>query len=233
MTWVTREEWGARRPKAGPGALAPARVEGVALHWPAMSRPAHGIENVARLLRAWQASHMDSQGWSDIGYQEAIDQDGNVYQLRGLSTQSGANGDQDVNERFGALLLVLAPGEHPTPAMTKAVRRRVAEHRRRFPNSRAVVGHQDVRPEPTACPGPIVMALIRAGAFTPGARRRRTPNNVTRARAALHDAVADLQEAREYLEATPASRDAARDAGGRANDLAAEVATLLERMPKR
>lgn len=166
-TYVSRAEWGARPHRAGPGPLLPSNVEGVALHWPAMSKPLRGIAAVSAALRGWQNDHMDDRGWSDIGYQEAIDQDGNVYELRGLGTQSGANGDQDVNKRFGAILLVLAPGEQPTAVMIVATRRRIARHRELFPRSKRIVGHNDIRPEPTACPGPIVTAKIHAGVFEP------------------------------------------------------------------
>lgn len=72
--------------------------------------------------------------------------DGNTYRLRGLRTQSGANGDTDVNERYGAVLLVLAIGEEPTDAMIAATRRVVAKHRRLFKRSRQVVGHGQIFP---------------------------------------------------------------------------------------
>lgn len=167
MAHFSRTDWGARAPRSGPGNLSPTQVEGIALHWPAMTQPLRGIAAVKAALRGWQKYHMDGQGWSDIGYQVAVDQDGNRYELRGLRTQSGANGDRDVNERFGAVLLILAPGEEPTPAMVAEVRRVIADHRALFPRSRRIVGHTDIRPEPTACPGPAALRLIRAGAFDP------------------------------------------------------------------
>jgi hypothetical protein len=167
MTRYSRAEWGARSSRGGPGNLTPSRVEGIALHWPAMSRPLRGFQTVAAALRGWQNYHMDGQGWSDIGYQLAVDQDGNRYDLRGIATQSGANGDTDVNERFGAVLLILAPGEEPTGAMVTEVRNVIADHRRLFPHSRRIVGHSDIRPEATACPGPAVTRGLRAGVFNP------------------------------------------------------------------
>jgi hypothetical protein len=167
MTHYSRSDWGARASNGGPGQLDRGQVEGIALHWPAMSSPLRGFEAVARALRGWQNFHMDDKGWSDIAYQVAVDQDGNRYELRGLQDQSAANGDTDVNERFGAALLILAPGEQVSDAMAAEVQRVVAAHRRLFPNSDRVVGHSDIRPEPTACPGPIALAAIRAGDFEP------------------------------------------------------------------
>jgi hypothetical protein len=147
-------------------------VEGLAFHWPGMDDPISGRRAVAAALRGWQDYHIDGRGWSDIAYQVAIDQDGDRWTLRGLNRQSGANGDADLNRRFGAVLLILAPGERPTPAMVAEVRRVVRDHRRRFPRSRRLVGHGDIRPGGTACPGPIVSRLIESGAFEP--RRRPT-----------------------------------------------------------
>lgn len=167
MPRISRRKWGARAARPGPGRLDPAEVVGIALHWPAMTRPLDTVEEVCASLRAWQRYHMDGHGWSDIAYQEAIDQAGNVYGLRGLRNTSGANGSTSVNARYGALLLILAPGEQPSAAMIRAVRRRIRRHRELFPGSRAIVGHGDIRPEPTSCPGPAVAAHIKKGTFHP------------------------------------------------------------------
>jgi hypothetical protein len=169
--FYTRDDWGARPPEAR-YRLDPDEVQGLALHWPAMSTPKRNVEEVKSLLRSIQRAHMDSDqlapgGASDIAYQECIDQAGNRYQLRGLRHRSAANGGTLVNRTHGAILLALAIGERPSPAMVAAVRRRVARFRHLYPGRQVVVGHQDVRPEPTACPGPIVEGMIRAGTFEP------------------------------------------------------------------
>jgi hypothetical protein len=160
MTRYSRSDWGARPGRPGPGRLDPKEVTGMVIHWPAMSKPLRGFAEIAPALRAWQNYHMDDRGWSDIAYQEAICQDGDYYILRGLWKQSAANGDSDVNEENGAILLVLAPGERPSKAMLATLRRRIARHREVFHYSHRVYGHNDVRSEPTACPGPIVQDLI-------------------------------------------------------------------------
>lgn len=166
MTYYRRPAWGARKAARGI-VLEPARVQGLAFHWPGDDVRRDTPEEVMAALRGWQAAHMDGRGYRDIAYQEAIDQDGNGYRLRGLRYQSGANGDTSTNEHYGAVLLVLAIGERPSPAMVAACRRVVRRHRTLFPRSARLVGHQTIRPEPTACPGPHVMDLIRSGAFEP------------------------------------------------------------------
>jgi hypothetical protein len=170
-----REDWDAR-PAEARYRLDPLKVEGVALHWPGMEAPLTTDAQVAAALHGWQRQHMDTDqlapgGASDIAYQVAIDNRGAWWQCRGLRYRSGANGDMDVNERFGAFLLVLGPREAPTKAMCDTVRERIARFRDMFPNARRIVGHQDIRPEPTSCPGVIVETLIHAGHFNPqGAR---------------------------------------------------------------
>lgn len=167
MTFYDRTEWRARPGTDGPGLLTPSRVRGIALHWPAMTTKLDTVPEVMAALRSWQNYHMDTHGWSDIAYQRAVDQAGNTYQLRGFRTQSAANGDETTNREYGAMLLVLAIGEKPSDAMIETVRRQIGAFRERFPQASRIVGHQDIRPEPTSCPGPAVMGLIHAGRFRP------------------------------------------------------------------
>jgi len=168
VTYLPRSAWGARAPKSGPGSLTIDRVEGIAVHWPgtSSSKPI-GRDFVASALRGWQDYHMDVRGWSDIAYQVAVDQWGRAWTLRGLRTQSGANGNTDVNERYGAILLVLVTGEQPTDAMKVTVREVVADFRGIYPNGTAIRPHSAVRPSSTDCPGDAARAAITRGDFTP------------------------------------------------------------------
>jgi hypothetical protein len=199
MSTYSRADWGAAPARSGPGPLSALDVVGLVFHWPAMSKPIRGFAAVAAALRSWQAYHM-GKGWSDIAYQEAYDQDGNVYILRGLDTQSAANGDADVNDDFGAVLLILAPGEEPSAKMVATIRRRVAEHRRLFPRSRALLGHNEVRAEGTACPGPLVQQHLVSGTFEPGLDPRALM------RADLNAAMAPVKRALEKAVGRPRMR---------------------------
>lgn len=187
VDYLPRSAWAARTSR-GATALVASNIDGEALHWPGMTKPidaagAVGQRRVASALRGWQNYHMDVRGWSDIAYQIAIDQAGRAWTLRGLNIRSGANGDADVNLRFGAFLLVLAPGEQPSAAMVATTKGVIADFRKRYPGARLKpYGHRDVRPrnsqgqQTTDCPGDIAEALINAGKFTPGAT---TPPPVT------------------------------------------------------
>lgn len=166
MSTYSRRQWGARRRRHHPGRLDSAQVVGIALHWPAMgTRRLATVPEVMAALRGWQNLHMDTRGWSDIAYEEAVDQMGNVYALRGLRNRSAANGDTRLNTTHGAILLVLAEDETPSTAMIRTVRARVARHRALFPRSDHVDGHGDLKA--TTCPGPIAQRLIDAGVFDP------------------------------------------------------------------
>lgn len=164
MARYTRKDWGAKPSNDGQVKLEATNLEGMAIHWPAMSKKLNTVAQVMAALRSWQAYHQ-SKGWRDIAYQEAVDQMGNSYVLRGLTNESAANGDEDTNDEWGALLLILAPGETPSAAMMKTARRRIKRFREIYPRAVKIRGHSEIRPEPTACPGPIVMKMIKDGDF--------------------------------------------------------------------
>lgn len=166
VTYLPRSAWNAR-PANGSTPLVAAEVEGTALHWPGMAEPISSQDAVASALRGWQDWHMDGRGWSDIAYQVAVDQAGRAWTLRGLTTRSAANGDADVNRRYGAILLVLAPGEEPSDEMSATVCGVIADFRAIYPNGTAIEPHSAVRPAGTDCPGDAARAAITRGDFTP------------------------------------------------------------------
>ncbi|HEY9414918.1 MAG TPA: hypothetical protein VIQ30_09195 [Pseudonocardia sp.] len=169
VEYLPRSAWGARPADRGPGQLTVDRVEGAVIHWPGSSDTdgIHSYADVAAALRGWQRYHMDDRGWSDIAYQVAVDQAGRAWNLRGLRTQSGANGNADLNERYGAILLVLVAGEQPTAAMKLTTRAVLADFREIYPGGTAIRPHSAVRPDGTTCPGPAARAAIARGDFTP------------------------------------------------------------------
>lgn len=169
MAHFTRSQWRARARRHAPGTMLVSEVKGIALHWPATKTRLNTVAEVMAALRGWQNYHMDDQGWSDIGYQLAVDQMGNTYDLRGILNRSAANGGTVVNRQYGAVLLVLAAGEKASSRMIAETQEVVAEHRLLFPRSRIITGHGAIRPRgPTECPGPEVRRLIASGAFEPG-----------------------------------------------------------------
>jgi len=190
VEYLPRSAWNARSPNGGPGNLTVSRVEGAVIHWPGTGSTSviHSKAAVASALRGWQDYHMDTRGWSDIAYQVAVDQAGRAWTLRGLRTQSGANGNNDVNERYGAILLVLVTGEQPTAAMNATTRAVIADFRKLYPRGTAIKPHSAVRPDPTDCPGPAARAAIARGDFNPNS----SEDDVT---------PAQMQELKNFIEA--------------------------------
>ena len=166
-TYLARAAWNARPPRSTTS-FPNGRPLGVACHWPGTTTKFRGRtrDQIASSIRGWQDFHMDDRGWSDIAYSVAIDPAGRVWQLRGLKVRSAANGGTQPNADWLAALWVLGQGEDPTPAQIQAFR----DWRRdrvlaTWPGAGAVKTHNDVRPEPTACPGPDVTRLVRSGSL--------------------------------------------------------------------
>jgi hypothetical protein len=120
-----------------------------------------------RLLRNMQTSWTNQKGYS-LGYNFAVFDTGVAYEIRGFDLRCAANGDQTSNRPGVAILLAIpAIDGQPTDAMIEAVRDLVAHTRARVPQSLLINGHREVRPQPTACPGHTIMAMIAAGTFEP------------------------------------------------------------------
>lgn len=170
VDYLPRSAWNAAPAKAGPGPLTPSRVRGVVVHWPGSSETDSfdSRAEVAAALRGWQRYHQEERDWSDIAYQVAVDQAGRAWTLRGWRTQSGANGNNDLNETYGALLLVLVAGEEPSEAMKRTVRAVVADFRSIYgTDADEIRPHSAVRPDGTDCPGPAAREAIVRGEFDP------------------------------------------------------------------
>lgn len=167
-----RSAWGARPARSGPGSLLVSRVRGVAIHWPGSGETDSFDQDaeVASALRGWQAFHMDGRKWSDIAYNVAVAQDGDAWTLRGLYTQSGANGDLTLNQQYVAILLVLIADEEPSEAMKRTVRKVIQDVRDIYgEDADLIVPHSAIRGGGTDCPGPKARAAITAGYFEPRA----------------------------------------------------------------
>lgn len=164
-----RSEWTDRGPVKALTRLDPDKVIGTAIHWPGTTAAIgdSGASGTVRRLEGYRRFHTAAppigKGWNDIAYQVAIDQGGRIYSARGLEWQSAANGTEALNERYVAVLLLVGPGEQPSAAMLDSFRWLRQRILARYPLARKVVGHGQIRPKGTACPGPLVMAHIRSG----------------------------------------------------------------------
>ncbi|WP_431781694.1 LysM peptidoglycan-binding domain-containing protein [Streptomyces chumphonensis] len=169
MKLVSRSAWGARAYRSPAGATPySGNRRGVKFHYlgtPYSDRP-HG--QCAAYVRALQASHMDGNGWSDIGYSFVVCTHGYVYEGRGLDRRNSANGNSALNNQdYAVLLLVGSKGlTKPTDAQLHGARDALEYVRREGPAGSWVGGHRDGYA--TACPGDAVYGWVQAGCPRPG-----------------------------------------------------------------
>ncbi|XP_046564850.1 peptidoglycan-recognition protein SC2-like, partial [Haliotis rubra] len=77
---ISRSEWGARSPRSTSNLDGP--VEYAFIHHGG-NGACSSQSSCSAIVRSYQNYHMDTHGWSDIGYSFLIGEDGNVYEARG------------------------------------------------------------------------------------------------------------------------------------------------------
>lgn len=224
MTVHRRADWGAKPPTTTYD-LHASRVRGVVVHWEGTPVPGTVYDGdqaaVAEQLRGVQRFHMGTRGYSDIAYNWAVDGSGSVWQLRGWNHRSGANGNNELNETYLAIVCLIGTGQKPSRAMLYGLDFLIDEAELLYPKALELKGHRDVRR--TECPGPDLYAHVKA-------HRRNTPATPTPRRTPVKHVlyaatIVDLEIASWYLReagsddlglvATPGAARAALDAGSR------------------
>lgn len=160
-----RSDWTkARAADAHP--VAPGSIDGAALHWNGPPVPISALTDPRVFLEGVRRYHTKTRGWSDIAYNLAVDQTGDVWELRGLDHYSGANGTSYLNQRYIAVLFIIGDGQVPSDDMIAGGRRAIELIQKKYPRAGRIVGHGSIRPGGTACPGPHINEAIRSGAFS-------------------------------------------------------------------
>ena len=160
----TRSEW------LGKGHTAPtlkrAQTE-IYIHYPGspgtIGRESHNA-TVSR-LRGYHRMHTVSNGWSDIAYNYAVSQNGDVYSLRGRDRQCGGNGGTTTNRRGQAILVLVGNNEQPTQDAIEGVRWAIAHIQEKHASAKKILGHRDSFEASTACPGSILYGMVKSGVF--------------------------------------------------------------------
>lgn len=169
--YLPRSAWTkVAKPLSGNKTLTPivaGDLRGVAVHYTGSTAKMGTTATLAlsaKRLEAERVFHVNDRGWSDIAYSYAIDQEGRVFELRGLDYRCAANGDQEKNQHYHAVTILIGQGDKPTPAAVEAfVDWRNDVFLKRFPHATAVVGHRDLFG--TDCPGDPAYALVKNGTF--------------------------------------------------------------------
>lgn len=162
MRFVSRSEWGARRPKATTRISGP--VYGVTLHWegPDMGQPGPHVwphSQCDNYVRQIQDFHLDGRGWSDIAYSGVVCAHGYVFEGRGADLRTAANGTNGGNDHWYALCYLGGQGDAFTDDGMQGFRDGVDWLRRKGNAGDRVNGHRDHKP--TACPGDVIYRWLR------------------------------------------------------------------------
>lgn len=125
--FVTRSGWGARAPVCFSTNIRP---EGITVHYGGPSPWGDAVDRSTAdafqataaharcpsILRAYQAYHLDTQGWCDLAYTSAVCPHGTRYEGRGPGRRTGANGTNDGNLRSYATVYIAGSGDPLTDA---------------------------------------------------------------------------------------------------------------------
>jgi len=166
---VSRAAWGARgyRLPSGATLYSGSQRRGVKLHYLGTAYTDRTHDRCDDYVRQLQASHMDGNGWSDIGYSFVVCTHGYVYEGRGLRRRNSANGNTSLNEQDYALCLLVGSSglTKPTDTQLAGARDAIDYCRREGPAGTWLGGHRDGFA--TTCPGDTVYAWAKAGAPRP------------------------------------------------------------------
>jgi len=160
MPFVSRAEWGARKPKSAGNSIS-SHPKGVAVHYEGPKMGSRDHSKCAALVRSIQDFHMDTRGWADIAYSFPVCEHGYVYEGRGVGKGSAANGTTAANLAYYAVCGLVGKGDNVTSKLTDGIREAI-DICRRAGAGNEVVGHRDLFA--TECPGDVLYSFAKAGA---------------------------------------------------------------------
>jgi hypothetical protein len=149
MEIITRAGWGARPPESVVSVSWARRTKFI-VHYSGASKH--------QTVRAIQNFHMDSRGWSDVGYNFLADYHGNLYIGRGWT----ALGTHTVGHNTsGIAVCFIGVNGDATDAARAAIRWLYEEACRRKGATLRRYGHRDL--DQTSCPGDDLHQWVHAG----------------------------------------------------------------------
>ncbi len=165
---IKRADWDARSPRGAYTQLD--STKGVKVHYTG-GRVDPGIVDdhagCVKLVKSIQGSHMDGNGWIDIGYSFVACPHRKVFEGRGLHHLPAANGAGLNRGHYAVLGLVGNAGlVQPPDELLHAILDAVEHVRDRGRAGKEIKGHRDGYS--TSCPGDALYAWVRRGAPRPG-----------------------------------------------------------------
>lgn len=149
LTIIPRAEWGARRRKGTADKVAAADRTATMVHY--STGEELGREDTAEWVRQIQAHHMDTNGWSDIGYNFLVDREGRIYEGRGWDVIGAHCADYNTPAVGVCFLGDDDPGQDVPEVARDAILALHLENEKRAGHKLERLGHRDKFA--TACPG--------------------------------------------------------------------------------
>lgn len=164
MEFISRKDLG------WPASAAPLKAHatrGVKVHYEGTHSPVRDHSHCKTYWTQIRDSHLANkkEGYSDVAYSFAVCRHGYVLEGRGLGRRTGANGNQTLNADHDAVCVLYGTNDdHATGEVVNAVRE-VIQYLRDHGTGKEIKGHRDGYA--TACPGDVLYALVKSGAFEP------------------------------------------------------------------
>lgn len=117
-------------------------------------------ESCSRQMRSIQQQHINTNGWTDIGYNFAIGGDGNVFEGRGWA-KTGAHAPNFNDKSLGVVFIGNFVNGSPTTAATNAFHALIecGVQKKHVATAYKLIGHRQVRS--TECPGTKLYDLVK------------------------------------------------------------------------
>lgn len=159
MSFFSRSDWGARKPKSRSG-VAPRDRKEFFVHY--STGEELGRDDCAHWVKEIQNYHMDTKGWSDIAYNFLVCKHGDIFEGRGWDVIGAHNPDHNTIGIGVCFLGDDDPDVSDAPEAARAAIRWLADEAdRRSGRKLTRLGHRDTRS--TSCPGNELHAWVHAG----------------------------------------------------------------------
>jgi hypothetical protein len=140
-------------------------IRKITIHHGGFDADSSDLGAAKRVLQSIQRTHVEREGYGDIGYHYAIDAAGRIWECRSTRYQGAHAGDGNANRaNLGVCLLGNFQNDMPTARQRESLRALSASLLERHGlDARALVTHREVRPQHlgmTECPGDQLQSLV-------------------------------------------------------------------------
>lgn len=149
---IGRDYVGLKEPKSVTP-INPSYIKGLTVHYTGESYQSiyNSITDVFGKLQSIQKFHMDSRGWSDIGYSFAVSNfSSEIIELRGFDVYSAHSGNTQINKTFASVVWLGGIQDVPNQLAKMAIERLHRIMEEKYNRKIMVTGHKDHKA--TACP---------------------------------------------------------------------------------